>query len=96
MFQAISRAIKKFSFAPLYSVFAPTDGFAEFVVVVCLAATITLAAVGKLTDSFAGCLTAIGGMGVVHDNCSVWLARRLERSSGQPPVVALSNPPAAH
>lgn len=95
MFQAISRAIKKFSLAPLYAIFAPADGFAEFVVVVSLAAAITLASLGKLSDSFAGCLTAIGGFGVIHDNCSAWLARRLERNSGQPPVVAPSNPPAA-
>jgi hypothetical protein len=88
------QAIKRFSLAPLYAIFAPADGFAEFVVVVCLAASITLAALGKLTDSFAGCLTAIGGFGVIHDNCTVWLARRLERVE-KPPVVAPSNPPAA-
>lgn len=71
------QAIKKFSFAPVYGIFAPRDGFAEFVVVVSLAAIIVLAAVNRLNDAFAASLTAIGGLGVVHDNCSVWLARKL-------------------
>ena len=83
----------KISLSPVYAFFAPIDGFAETVVVTSLVAVIVLAALGKLTDSFAGCLTAIGGFGVVHDNCSAWLARRLAKD--QPPVVAPSNPPAA-
>lgn len=89
------QAIKRLSLAPLYAIFAPTDGFAEFVVVVSLTVTIVLAFTGKLTDSYAAALTAISGFGVVHDNCSAWLARRLERSSGQPPVIAPRNLPAA-
>lgn len=87
------QAIKKFSLAPMYAIFAPADGFAEFVVVVSLVAAITLASLGKLSDSFAGCLTAIGGFGVIHDNCSAWLARKL--ADHQPQVVAPSDPPAA-
>ena len=69
------QAIRNISFAPLYAVFAPRDGFAEFVVVVSLTVTIVLAFTGKLTDSYAAALTAISGFGVVHDNCSAWLAR---------------------
>lgn len=69
----------KLSFAPIYSFFRPVDGFAETVVVVSLAATVTLAFLGKLTDSYAAALTAIGGLGVIHDNCSSWLAQRLEK-----------------
>lgn len=65
-----------FSLSPIYRFFAPTDGFAEFIVVVSLTAMIALAFMGKLTDSFAAALTAIGGLGVVHDNCAVWLAGR--------------------
>ena len=72
-------AIKRLSFAPVYAMFAPVDGFAEFVVVVSMTAVIILAALGKLTDSFAACLTAIGGFGVIHDNCSVWLANKFDR-----------------
>ncbi len=70
----------KWSFQPVYQFFAPTDGFAEFVVVVSLAAIIGLAFTGKLTDSFAAALTAVGGLGVVHDNCAVWLANRAPKS----------------
>lgn len=62
------------SLKPLYQFFAPVDGFAEFVVIVSLAAMILLAFEGKLTDSFAAALTAIGGLGVVHDNCAAWIA----------------------
>lgn len=70
-----------FNFKPVYEFFAPSDGFAEFVVVVSLAAVITLASLGKLTDSFAAALTAIGGFGVVHDNCSAWLANKAAKFS---------------
>lgn len=66
-----------FSLSPIYKFFAPVDGFAEFVVVVSLTAIIALAFMGKLTDSFAAALTAIGGLGVVHDNCAVWLAGKI-------------------
>lgn len=69
----------KLSFAPIYKFFAPVDGFAETVVVTSLTATIILAFLGKLTDSYAAALTAIGGLGVIHDNCSSWLAQRLEK-----------------
>jgi hypothetical protein len=68
------------SLKPIYQFFAPTDGFAEFVVVVCLVAVIVLAFLNRLTDSFAAALTAIGGFGVVHDNCAAWLASRLADS----------------
>lgn len=71
------------SLKPIYQFFAPTDGFAEFVIVVSLAAIIVLAFTNKLTDSFAASLTAIGGLGVVHDNCAVWLANRAEKFRGQ-------------
>lgn len=88
------QAIRRFSFAPLYAIFAPADGFAEFVVVVSLTVTIVLAFTGKLTDSYAAALTAISGFGVVHDNCSAWLARRLEKFQ-KPPVIASGSSPAA-
>jgi len=65
------------SLKPLYQFFAPVDGFAEFVVIVSLTAMIALAFMGKLTDSFAAALTAIGGLGVVHDNCAAWIALKL-------------------
>jgi len=64
------------SLKPIYQIFAPTDGFAEFVIVVSLTSIVVLAFMNKLTDSFALSLTAIGGLGVVHDNCAVWLANR--------------------
>ena len=67
----------KLSMGPIYTFFAPQDGFAEFVVLISLTAIITLAFMGKLTDSFAAALTAVGGLGVVHDNCSAWLANKL-------------------
>lgn len=69
----------KFSLKPVYQFFAPTDGFAEFVVVISLAAMIGLAFLGKLTDSFAGALTAIGSLGVVHDNCAAWIATKISK-----------------
>jgi len=72
----------KLSLKPVYEFCAPANGYAEFVVLVSLFALITLAFIGKLTDSFAAALTALGGLGVVHDNCSVWLARKLGVSSG--------------
>jgi hypothetical protein len=79
-----------FNLKPVYEFFAPTDGFAEFVIVVSLAATIALAFMGKLTDSYAAALTAIGGLGVVHDNCSAWLANKLVgmkmANGGTPPA----------
>lgn len=65
------------SLGPVYQFFAPTEGFAEFVIVVSLTAIIVLAFLNKLTDSFAAALTAIGGLGVVHDNCTSFLARKL-------------------
>lgn len=68
-----------FSLKPIYGFFAPADGFAEAVVVLSLTATIVLAFTGKLTDAYAAALTAIGGIGVVHDNCSAYLAQRLSR-----------------
>lgn len=68
---------------PIYAFFSPTDGFAEFVVVVSLAAMIALAFMGKLTDSFAGALTAIGGLGVIHDNCAAWIANKLAREESR-------------
>lgn len=67
----------KLSMKPIYNFFAPTDGFAEFVVVVSLVAIITLAACHRLNDAFAAALTAVGGLGVVHDNCSCWLTNKL-------------------
>ena len=69
----------KLSFQPVYQFFAPVDGFAEFVVVVSLAAMIALAFMNRLTDSFAGALTAIGGLGVIHDNCAAYLATKASR-----------------
>jgi len=71
------------SMAPVYKIFAPTDGFAEFIVVVSLGSTIVLAFIGKLTDGFAAALTAIGGLGVIHDNCTAWLAKKLGAQGGQ-------------
>ncbi len=66
-----------FSLSKFYAIFAPqSDGFAEFVVVVSLAAMVTLAFMSRLTDSFAGALTAIGSLGVIHDNVTCWLASR--------------------
>ena len=73
------------SLKPLYQFFAPADGFAEFVVIISLTATIVLAFTGKLTDSYAAALTAIGGLGVVHDNCSTWLAAKLHRDEHNEP-----------
>lgn len=67
------------SLKPVYQFFSPVDGFAEAMVVVSLTAIIVLAFMGKLTDSFAAALTAVGGFGVVHDNCSAWIASRLAR-----------------
>lgn len=67
----------KFSLKPIYGFFAPADGFAEFVVLMSLTATVVLAFMGKLTDAYAAALTAIGGLGVVHDNCSAWLAGKI-------------------
>jgi len=64
---------------PVYGFFAPSDGFAEFVIVISLSAVIILAFMNRLTDSFAAALTAIGGLGVVHDNCAVWLANRASK-----------------
>lgn len=69
----------KFSMSPVYSFFSPTDGFAEFVVIISLTAMIALAFMGKLTDSFAGALTAIGSLGVIHDNCAAWIATKLAK-----------------
>lgn len=63
----------------VYQFCAPVDGFAEFVVLVSLTAMIALAFVGKLTYSFAGALTAIGSLGVIHDNCAAWIAAKLEK-----------------
>jgi hypothetical protein len=77
----------KLSLKPIYEFFAPADGFAEAVVILSLTATIILAFIGKLTDSYAAALTAIGGIGVVHDNCSAYLAQRLscaEQRTGRP------------
>lgn len=65
--------------AKFYRLFAADEGFGEFVVVTSLTAVIVLAFMGKLTDSFAAALTAIGGFGVVHDQCSAWLARKLDK-----------------
>lgn len=67
----------KLSLAPFYQFFAPQEGFAEAIVFISLSAIIILAFMGRLTDAFATALTAVGGLGVVHDNCSVWLARKL-------------------
>lgn len=69
----------KISMQPIYQIFAPVDGFAEFVVIISLAAMIALAFMGKLTDSFAGALTAIGSLGVIHDNCAAWIATKLAK-----------------
>lgn len=69
----------KVSLQPVYQFFAPVDGFAEAIVVVSLVAMITLAFMNRLTDSFAGALTAIGGLGVVHDNCAAYLATKAVR-----------------
>jgi hypothetical protein len=69
----------QFNMKPVYQFFSPVDGFAEFVVVISLAAMITLAFMGKLTDSFAGALTAIGSLGVIHDNCAAWIATKLAK-----------------
>lgn len=84
------------SLKPVYQFFAPTDGFAESVVVVSLTSVIVLAFLGKLTDSYAAALTAIGGFGVIHDNCSAWLAAKLAAANGSsatPP--APPTPPAS-
>jgi hypothetical protein len=72
----------KLSLRPIYQIFAPSDGFAEFVIVVSLSAIIVLAFMNKLTDSFAAALTAVGGLGVVHDNCAVWLANKMAKGQG--------------
>lgn len=77
----------KLSLKPVYQFFAPVDGFAEFIVVISLVAMIGLAFVGKLTDSFAGSLTALGTLGVVHDNCAAWIAVKLSQK------VEHSDPP---
>lgn len=69
----------KFSMQPVYAFFAPVDGFAEFVVIISLTAMVVLAFLGKLTDAFAGALTAIGSLGVVHDNCAAWIATKLAK-----------------
>jgi hypothetical protein len=69
------------SLKPIYQMFAPVDGFAEFVVLVSLTAIIVLAFMHILTDAFAMALTAVGGLGVVHDNCAAYLASRAERFS---------------
>jgi hypothetical protein len=82
-----------FSLKPIYEFFAPADGFAEAVIVVSLTATIVLAFMGKLTDSYAAALTAIGGLGVVHDNCSAWLAGKLGRFGQNGQQNNPANPP---
>ena len=47
-------------------------GFGEFCTVLSLIAAIVLAAVGKLTGSFASALVAINGFGIIHDQVTVW------------------------
>lgn len=85
-----------FSLKPIYEFFAPTDGFAEAIIVVSLTATIILAFMGKLTDSYAAALTAIGGLGVVHDNCSAWIAQKVssrwgnQDNQGSPPTTPMN------
>jgi hypothetical protein len=72
----------KLSLKPVYEFCAPTNGYAEFIVLLSLSAIIGLAIAGKLTDAFAAALTSLGGLGVIHDNCTAWLARRLEKKDG--------------
>jgi hypothetical protein len=74
----------KLTLKPIYAFFAPTDGFAEFIVVVSFICMIILAFLSKLTDSYAAALTAIGTLGVVHDNWAAWTAAKAARNTDQP------------
>ncbi len=42
-------------------------GYGEFCTIMCLASAITLAFMGRLSGDFAAAITAIGGLGVIHD-----------------------------
>lgn len=67
----------KFSLSDFYSFFAPQgDGFAECIIVISLAAMITLAFMNKLTPAFAGALTALNVGGIAHDNLTTWLTNK--------------------
>ena len=56
----------------LVKVYSWFGGFGEFCTIVSLIAAIVLAAVGKLTGSFASALVAINGFGIIHDQATVW------------------------
>jgi hypothetical protein len=60
----------------LCRIFEFCGGFAEFMMLLALFASIVLAAVGRLTPSFAGAITAIGGFSIAHDQLSQWNNRK--------------------
>jgi len=51
-------------------------GFGEFCTMVCLASAIVLAFTGKLTGAFAMAITAIGGLGVIHNQLTDYQKNR--------------------
>lgn len=60
----------------LCRVYEYVGGFAEFMMLLALFAAIVLAAVGRLTPSFAGVVSAIGVFSVAHDQLTQWNNRR--------------------
>jgi hypothetical protein len=60
----------KLSLKPIYGFFAPTDGFAEFIIVLSLIAGVVLAFLSRLTESYAAMLTALNIGAIAHDNLS--------------------------
>ena len=70
----------KLSLAPIYQFFAPTDGFGEFVTLLCLSLITILAWFNKLTNAYAACLSALNVSAVAHDHLTCWLAQRAKEN----------------
>lgn len=73
---------KKLNLVSVYNFFG---GFAETITIVGLIAGITLAFFGKLSESFAAMITAIGGSSIAHDQLTQWNNRRDKDDSNVPP-----------